>query len=177
MFIYLRNSDRNTKLKPKAQTKARLTKTLKNNNRIFVSRLASEWRQSATTTTTDTTTSTKTPLNTSQLQQAALTKMLVLVSCVFIVCSSPGLALALWRRIDTQFGPGGKYSNMFYASHIIAYHGFTACNSSVNFFVYFRRSSRFRAELRVLFGCCRKLEEKGAGDAISRSSGTLVTQS
>ena len=81
---------------------------------------------------------------------------MVFISCVYIVCSLPGLALALWRRIDYEFGPGGKFSNMFFATHIVAYQVFTVTNSAVNFFVYYWMSSRYRRVLRTLL--CRSEE-------------------
>ena len=117
-------------------------------------KLALAWRLSTTTTTT--TTSASSNISAAQIQQASLTKMLVFISCVYIVCSLPELALALWRRIDYEFGPGGKFSNMFFATHIVAYQVFTVTNSAVNFFVYYWMSSRYRRVLRTLL--CRSEE-------------------
>ena len=105
------------------------------------------------------TTSRSSNVSADQLQQAALTKMLVLISCIYIACSTPGCILALWRRIDPRFSTVGTYSNLFYALHPISYHVFSATNSSVNFFVYYWRSSRYRAVLQGLC-CCRSKAKK-----------------
>ena len=105
-------------------------------------RLALAWRLSTSSSSS----------SADQIQQTALTKMLVLISCVYIVCSTPGCVLALWRRVDPRFSTIGRYSSLFYALHTIGYHVFSAANSSVNFFVYYWRSSRYRSELQGL--CC-----------------------
>ena len=87
-----------------------------------------------------------------QAQQTALTKMLVVMCCVYVVCSIPGCVMALVRRIEPEYQADGRYANIFFLMHAICHMLFSA-NSSINFFVYYSRSSRFRKELKRL---CRR---------------------
>ncbi|KAL8576953.1 hypothetical protein ACOMHN_024229 [Nucella lapillus] len=85
-------------------------------------------------------------------RQMMLIKMLVMLSCIYIVCSTPNICVALTRLLVDEFWAQSRYRRMYYITHI----GSTVIlmlNSSVNFFVYVTRSSRFRAELRILFSC------------------------
>ena len=50
----------------------------------------------------------------------------------------------------------GKYHNTFVATHLL-YLALGTVNSTVNFFVYVSRSSRFRAELFRILPCCLRL--------------------
>ena len=106
-------------------------------------RQAMAWRLSANSSSSNT-----------QNQQTALTKMLVVVCCIYVVCSTPGCTMALVRRVYPKFAPGGRYANLFNISHEFGYRVFSAINSSINFFVFCWMSSRFRQELRRL--CVRK---------------------
>ena len=85
-----------------------------------------------------------------QTQQTALTKMLVVVCCIYVICSTPGCIMSLIRRIEPEYGAADRYANIFYLTHRLASFVFSATNSSVNFFVFFVRSSRFRQELRCV---------------------------
>ena len=89
-----------------------------------------------------------------QAQQTALTKMLVVVCCVYVFCSTPGCVMALIRRVEPEYQVRGRYANIFTLMHAVCYKLFSATNSSINFFVYYSRSSRFRKELNHL--CKRK---------------------
>ncbi|XP_025099121.1 uncharacterized protein LOC112566909 [Pomacea canaliculata] len=82
-------------------------------------------------------------------QQRALTMMLVVASCVYIGSMIPFVAITAARVFVTDFSPLGLYANMYMAGNIIS-NVFPRINSSVNFFVYFSRSSRYRCELRAL---------------------------
>nr|KAG5688569.1 hypothetical protein BaRGS_002784 [Batillaria attramentaria] len=96
--------------------------------------------------------------NHSQQQQAALTKMLVMLSCVFMVCSAPLTSLTIVRLFVPDYSLFGRYSNFFYASHAVGIH-IVLINSSINFFVYYFRSSRFKQELNSMF--CRNETKVG----------------
>lgn len=83
-------------------------------------------------------------------RQMTLVKMLVTVSCIYITCVTPTICLAVTRLLMPDFWPQRRYGRMYYVTHV----GTTVVlmlNSSVNFFVYVKQSSRFRLELRVLF--------------------------
>ena len=102
-------------------------------------RQAMAWRLSANSSSSNT-----------QNQQTALTKMLVVLCCIYVACSTPGCIMALVRRVNPKYAPDGIYANFFMLSHAIGYRVFSATNSSVNFFVFCWMSTRFRQELRYL---------------------------
>ena len=85
-----------------------------------------------------------------QTQQIVLTKMLVVVCCIYVICSTPNCINALVRRIEPHYRFAGRYANMLLLTLGIGNQVFSASNSSVNFFVYYWMSSRFRKELRRL---------------------------
>ena len=92
----------------------------------------------------------------------ALARMLVIVSTLFILTSSPIVALSITRGIVYDFFLNRRYTNIFSAFHEIYLElGMVNC-SGVNFFVYFLRSSRFRQELERLM-CFGFLKQKMAG--------------
>ena len=94
----------------------------------------------------------------SDVREVALVKMLVVVSLIYIISSAPNVALGLTKLMVRDFLPSGKYANIFLASHFMSL-VLAQVNSSVNFFVYLARSSRFRQELRGLlrrYGICLK---------------------
>ena len=98
-----------------------------------------------------------------------LVVMLVTVSCLFIVTASPNIALGLARSLVHNFWFTRRYANFFLATHAW-YLGLGALNSSVNFFIYVLRSSRFRQELRELFpllGLCLPAKKRKSTDSCS----------
>ena len=100
--------------------------------------------------------------NTSTSRQIALARMLVIVSFVFILTSSPIVGLSITQSIVDEFFINRRYTNIFITSHAFYLElGMINC-SAVNFFVYVLRSSRFRQELSRLV-CFRCLKPKKAG--------------
>ena len=85
----------------------------------------------------------------SDVREVALVKMLVVVSLIYIITAAPNVVLGLTRLLVPDFLHTRKYANIFLASHLF-YLVLAQANSSVNFFVYLARSSRFRQELRGL---------------------------
>ena len=83
----------------------------------------------------------------------SLVKMLVVVSLMYIISSAPNIALGLSRLLVPDFLPSRRYANIFLASHLM-YLVLAEVNSSVNFFVYLARSTRYRRELRSLLRFC-----------------------
>ncbi|KAL8615598.1 hypothetical protein ACOMHN_026588 [Nucella lapillus] len=102
---------------------------------------AMDWRQ-------------KTSSNVIDKRQITLVKMLIAVSCVYIACSIPKLSLSIAKILFNDFSTVGKYRNMFFVTHQTA-SGLVMVNSSVNVFIYFKQSSRFRKELHESI-CCGK---------------------
>ena len=85
----------------------------------------------------------------SDVREVALVKMLVVVYLIYIISSAPNVALGMTRLLVPEFVANRRYANIFLASHLLSLI-FGQLNSSVNFFVYLARSSRFRQELRGL---------------------------
>ena len=107
----------------------------------------------------------------SDVREVALVKMLVVVSLIYIITAAPNVVLGLTRLLVPNFLPSRKYANIFLASHLM-YLVLTQVNSSVNFFVYLARSSRFRQELRHLL---RRVGIRVKTESSGRLSDTAVT--
>ena len=88
--------------------------------------------------------------------------MLVIVSTVFILTSSPVVALSITTSVVVDFFINRRFNNIFLLSHLIFWElGMINCGG-VNFFIYVLRSSRFRQELSR-FTCFRFLRQKKVG--------------
>ena len=103
-------------------------------------------------------------------KERGLVTMLVTVNCVFIITASPNIALGLTRSLVYDFWLTRRYANIFLAAHGWLL-GLGVLNSSINFFVYVFRSSRFRQELRglPLFGLCVARKKKTNASYLSAS--------
>lgn len=84
-----------------------------------------------------------------QVRQVALTRMLVLVSGVFIASKVPFVVMILARNLVSDFSTTGRYYNLYMTTFILVYY-LPYANSAVNFFVYVSRSARFRQDLRAI---------------------------
>ena len=107
----------------------------------------------------------------SDAREVALVKMLVVVSLIYIITAAPNVVLGLTRLLVPEFLHTRKYANIFLASHLM-YLVLAQANSSVNFFVYLARSSRFRQELRQLL---RRVGIRVKTESSDRLSDTAVT--
>ncbi|XP_025097634.1 uncharacterized protein LOC112565948 [Pomacea canaliculata] len=87
--------------------------------------------------------------NMAHIQQVALTQMLVLVSCVYITCKLPWIAVTFTSILDPEFSDTGSNYNIYKVSQLAA-QMCSHANSSVHFFIYIFMSSRFRSQLREL---------------------------
>ena len=103
-------------------------------------------------------------------KERGLVTMLVTVNCVFIITASPNIALGLTRSLVYDFWLTRRYANIFLAAHGWLM-GLGVLNSSINFFVYVFRSSRFRQELRglPLFGLCVARKKNNNASSLSAS--------
>lgn len=83
-------------------------------------------------------------------------KMIVLIACVLIVCYSPGAMISLGTFIaGPEFSIRGRYVNLCQAMWTTAYI-FHSVNSSVNIFVYYSMSSKYRDTLREFLSLSSK---------------------
>ncbi|KAL8566571.1 hypothetical protein ACOMHN_054793 [Nucella lapillus] len=87
-----------------------------------------------------------------QKQEVTLTRMLVTVCCVFVVCMTPSVsrALVLFSRLP-GFLNTGHLCNAFKVTVALT-HMLEAFNASINFHIYVRQSSRYRSTLKLM--CC-----------------------
>ena len=83
-------------------------------------------------------------------KEVAVTRMLIAVSCVFIVCSIPTILFKVTPFFLPGFAVGGKNHNLVLLG-LCFIHYFPAINSSINFYFYVKMGSRFRKELKSLF--------------------------
>lgn len=83
-------------------------------------------------------------------QQSTLTVMLVIVSCAYIISVIPFVMVIVVSLVETEFSVGGVYGNLFVACQNTV-NLFPLMNISVNFFVYYCRSSRFKHDVKCLF--------------------------
>lgn len=76
--------------------------------------------------------------------------MVVLIAGVLIVCFIPGVTLHTAGFFEPGLNLVGKYSNLFHIGWSFAFL-FEAINSSVNIFLYYNMSTKYRQTLRALF--------------------------
>ena len=81
--------------------------------------------------------------------EMVVTKMLLMVCYVYVVCISPSVLSAFLLQFVEGWEPTGPYANTFFA-YVSLMHMLSAFNSSANFFIYYARGSKFRATLREL---------------------------
>ncbi|XP_025080461.1 uncharacterized protein LOC112555905 [Pomacea canaliculata] len=87
-----------------------------------------------------------------QGRHTTLTKMLVIVSCVYILTTIPWVVFFVAMLVVDGFSSRGRYYNFYWASAQIAIY-LSYMNCSLGFYVYFNRSTRFRRDVFTLFGC------------------------
>ncbi|XP_025097944.1 uncharacterized protein LOC112566165 [Pomacea canaliculata] len=96
---------------------------------------ATRWREQTSSATSG-----------SRDRQAGATKMLVLVSCLYIITMAPSVACIVTRFIIRDFSPYGRYYYGYMSVTMIT-EKMSWINNAVNFFVYLAQSSRFRQNL------------------------------
>ena len=83
-------------------------------------------------------------------KEVAVTRMLIAVSCVFIVCSIPNIMYRVTPVFLPEFAVGGRNQNIVLLG-LCLLHFFPTVNSSINFLFYFKMGSRYRIMLKSLF--------------------------
>ncbi|XP_025097639.1 uncharacterized protein LOC112565954 [Pomacea canaliculata] len=124
-------------------------------------RAAILWRQKTSSTSGE-----------AQVQQVALTKMLVVVSCFFIAGKVPMISVTVARIVYPEFSPSGRQCNLHRVCEMLARY-IPYIYSACNFFIYYSRSSRFRGEVKDIWGCVNGSTFLARG----QQSGRLVTPS
>nr|KAG5690236.1 hypothetical protein BaRGS_026688 [Batillaria attramentaria] len=120
---------------------------------------SSKWRQAVSSASSDTAKSrtpsrsgshvqTQEPVHVTRQQKPTsvddktvrLTRMMVAIACIYIVCIIPGTISTLVRLFIPEFSLNDRYHNMFAVVYALDFTMLTF-NSSVNFFVYLAMSS------------------------------------
>lgn len=99
--------------------------------------------------------STSTNQSSRDTEQLKLTKMLIALAIMFLLCVSPGFVHSVISNFHPHYNSGGKYHTLWALFYTI----FTILdlvNSTFNFFVYLMMSTQFRAIFFNTFGCSRK---------------------
>ncbi|XP_064605729.1 somatostatin receptor type 4-like [Liolophura sinensis] len=95
-----------------------------------------------------------------KMSEGRVTRMLLVISLIFLVCLIPGCAILLGSTLNVHFQFMNTYHNLFMMLSGIA----LLCevvNSSVNFIVYMALSKTFSATYRKLFCCfCKSFPKK-----------------
>lgn len=115
--------------------------------------MAVTWRQSLGPSTAATKASTSKP-DPSRLssKELALTKMLIAVSVLFIVCLMPNALYRITYFLVSEFNYAGRFKNL----SSVLWEIVVLCrviNCSMNFLVYYCMGSRFRATLHDICTC------------------------
>ena len=119
-------------------------------------RQAATWRAGSSSASSSSSAS----LSSISPKELALTKMLIGVSVLFIVCVSP---FALFRFV-WLFLPEmdiGRRNQNFYLTGIWTLESFSYVNSSFNIFVYYTMGSRYRDTFRALCGIKKRDKARG----------------
>ncbi|KAH9519734.1 hypothetical protein Btru_070768 [Bulinus truncatus] len=126
----------------------------------------SKWRRSAT--------SDKDQNDSMSTRERKTISMVIAVAVVLIVCYTPAVTCSITTSITPDFGITGRQANMF---HVIWSFGFLfhSINSSINVFLYYRMSSKYRATFHELFRKCSAITTEDADDDRVNSCKTSQT--
>lgn len=98
---------------------------------------AATWRQNMSSVTMES-------------KEIALTKMLIAVSCLFIVCTIPNVVLRITPLVVGEFRLGGRNQNLLLSGICVVYMA-NATNSAMNFIFYYKMGSKYRMVLKSMF--------------------------
>lgn len=90
-------------------------------------------------------------LSTVERKEAGVTKMLIAVCYVYVICVTPSVINAFVVEFVSDWLPTGRYSNLFYV-YVALMHMLSALNCSLSFFIYYARGSKFRESVHRLIG-------------------------
>ena len=110
-------------------------------------------------------------------REVALTRMLVGIAVLYVICLMPVLALGVAILSVSEFSLHGRYYNIFNLM-VSIFELFSYINSSVNFFVYCFLGSRFKETLREMFKCgilVKMIKTNTAGAKTDSTSDTTQT--
>ncbi|XP_076456704.1 uncharacterized protein LOC143291002 [Babylonia areolata] len=100
-------------------------------------------------------------------QELTVTRMLMTVCCVYVTCTTPTVtrALVVFSRVP-GFLITGHLCNIFKISIALS-HLLEVINTSTNFLIYVKQSSRYRCTLRHMCRCAVTVGSSGLGDLLA----------
>lgn len=99
--------------------------------------------------------------------------MVIMIAIVLIICYSPGILISTGMFVDSEFSVIGREINIFMVTWSFAFL-FEAINSSVNIFMYYKLSSKYRRTFHDIFGCCCRGISDGIGGETSYTDTTRI---
>ncbi|XP_005099666.1 prostaglandin E2 receptor EP4 subtype-like [Aplysia californica] len=87
----------------------------------------------------------------SSVKERRLIRMVVLLSSVILLCFLPAQMSSVATLIEPEFSGQGRYGKLYRLCWGVAYFLY-AVNSSINVFVYYSMSSKFKKTLRSMLG-------------------------
>lgn len=111
--------------------------------------------------------------NSLALRDKKTMSMVALVACILIVCYTPTVVFSIVSTSVAEFSVVGRQSNIFHSAWSFAFLCHTI-NASINIFLYYNMSSKYRANFLKLFSVCRRSEERSnvKGDEVLKSTNT-----
>ncbi|XP_070208353.1 probable G-protein coupled receptor AH9.1 [Littorina saxatilis] len=129
-------------------------------------KLSLQWRQKSNASSTVIVTS-------AEKREAAVTRMLVTVCCLYVICMTPSVMRTFALHRLPGFLISGYLCNTFKVTTALV-HLLEVINASANFFIYLKQSSRYKATLFQMcskFRCLRDTGKKSDAEmsVVSRS--------
>ncbi|CAG5131484.1 unnamed protein product [Candidula unifasciata] len=89
-------------------------------------------------------------------KERRVANMVVLISAIFIACFIPAVGIFVAGYIESQLSYDGRYKNLFLVTLSVSFTA-EAINSSINIFVYFGMSTKYRETFLHIFRLQRTL--------------------
>ena len=97
-----------------------------------------------------------------KVREAAVTRMLVVVCVVYMVCTLPTVTHAFFRYFLPEFSSIRRLRNTFYAT-VSLMHLMASINASGNFLIYLSVSTKFKETLKGMFSTGKSGRREGSG--------------
>lgn len=93
------------------------------------------------------------------LRDRKTVNMIVLIATILIICYTPGTVFLMITFFVPEFSVVGRYSNVFLAAWTFGLL-LEVINSSVNIFLYYKMSTRYRQTFGQILACCRSQKSR-----------------
>lgn len=113
---------------------------------LIIVKRKTKWRNSSTSEAQNETIS---------LREKKLFRMVVMIAVILIACSTPGMICFFGMAFEPEYTMGGAYDDLFYLTWSFTFI-FQTLNSSINIFVYYSMSSKYREQLDKRLARCSR---------------------